>query len=122
MAYRKTSAKERKRAAWLYNERGLSSTQVAEIVGCSAGSVLSWAAMYGDGARDRGEARSLRSWTTEAKRKARDMGYEYLRTRSSYKVAEQFGVAQNTALRYLRSEHNPYPYPLSVDDEVHYAV
>ena len=122
MAYRKTSAKERKRAARLYNERGLSSNQVADIVGCSAQSVLRWAGMYGEGARDRSEARSLRSCTKEKKCKARDMGHAYLRTRSSYKVAEEFGVTQHTAMRYLRSEHNPYPYPLRKDEHVTYAV
>lgn len=123
MAYRRTTIKERKRAVYLYEERGLSSPQVAGIVGCSEQSVLRWVRMYGNqGVRSRSEGRALRSWTRKAKQKARDMGYYYLKVRTVVKVADHFGCTPKTAMRYLQSEHNPYPYPLKNNEPIRYAV
>lgn len=121
MPYRRVPLKTRKRAARLY-DMGLSSTQVGKIVDCSGRSVLRYAEIYGTGKRDAREANAVRYDTKERRLLTREMGYYYMKVRSAAVVAEHFGVHESTVRRRLRSDENPYLYPLTPNEEIPYAV
>jgi transposase len=117
MPYRDTSTQERKRAARLY-DAGLSSREVAELVGCSPQSVLSWADLYGDGRREQAEARAAASWTDDKIQRAKDLGWMYVKLRSVRKVTGRVELCRRTVMRHLKSKYNPFPYPLSQNEEL----
>jgi hypothetical protein len=119
MPYREVPIEERKRAARLY-DAGLSSREVSELMGGrpSPPTVLRYADLYGEGRRGQAEARAAASWTEDRKQRAKDLGWMYLKLRNTREVTSRVELCRRTVMKYLKSEHNPFPYPLGRNEEL----
>ena len=119
MPYRDVPTQERKRAARLY-DAGLSSREVSELMGGRPApqTVLRYADLYGEGRRGQAEAREATAWTDDKIQRAKDIGWMYVKLRSVRKVTDRVELCRRTVMKYLKSKHNPFPYPLGKNEEL----